>query len=268
MGVKVKTSPEQELRRLIDIVSKLRSPEGCPWDLEQTPESMIPYLLEEAYEVVESIEDGKQEDILAELGDLLLHIVMQAQMAEEQDKFELRDAIYSINEKLIRRHPHVFGDDNRKSKRMEDAKENWEKTKKSEGRKSWIDGVPKNLPGLIRAQRIQEKASTVGFDWDDVQPALAKSHEEIDELVEVWLEGNQDRSREEFGDVLFSLVNIGRLMNLDSETSMRQAIDKFDARFRALEEVFEDEKRDIEAASLEEMDEVWDRIKHKVNFRK
>ncbi len=268
MGVKVKTSPEQELRRLIDIVLKLRSPEGCPWDLEQTPESMIPYLLEEAYEVVESIEDGKQEDILAELGDLLLHIVMQAQMAEEQDKFELRDAIYSINEKLIRRHPHVFGDDNRKSKRMEDAKENWEKTKKSEGRKSWIDGVPKNLPGLIRAQRIQEKASTVGFDWDDVQPALAKSHEEIDELVEVWLEGNQDRSREEFGDVLFSLVNIGRLMNLDSETSMRQAIDKFDARFRALEKVFEDEKRDIEAASLEEMDEVWDRIKHKVNFRK
>ena len=268
MTDELRTSPEQELRRLIDIVSKLRSPEGCPWDIEQTPASMIPYLLEEAYEVVESIEDGKQDDILAELGDLLLHIVMQAQMAEEQNNFELRDSIFSINEKLIRRHPHVFGDDNSKTKRLEDAKEKWEKTKKSKGRESWIDGVPKNLPGLIRAQRVQEKASTVGFDWDDVAPALAKSHEEIDELLEVWLEGNQERSREEFGDVLFSIVNVGRLMKLDSETSMRQAIDKFDARFRALEKVFEDENRDIEAATLEEMDEVWDRIKHSVNFRK
>jgi len=264
----LKSSPENELHRLINIVSKLRSPEGCPWDIEQTPESMIPFLLEEAYEVVESIEDGKQEDILAELGDLLLHIVMQAQMAEEKNEFQLRDTIYSINEKLIRRHPHVFGDDNSKSQRIEDARENWEKVKKSEGRKSWIDGIPKNLPGLIRAQRIQEKASTVGFDWDDVAPALAKSHEEIDELLEVWLEGNQERSREEFGDVLFSIVNVGRLMKIDSETSMRQAIDKFDARFRALEKVFEDENRDIEAASLEEMDEVWDRIKHSVDFRK
>ena len=264
----LKSSPENELRRLIDIVAKLRGPEGCPWDIEQTPESMIPFLLEEAYEVVESIEDGKQEDILAELGDLLLHIVMQAQMAEEQNNFELRDAIYSINEKLIRRHPHVFSDDNSQSKRIEDAKENWERVKKSEGRKSWIDGVPRNLPGLIRAQRIQEKASNVGFDWDDVAPALAKSHEEIDELLEVWLEGNAGRSREEFGDVLFSIVNVGRLMKIDSETSMRQAIDKFDARFRALENVFEEENRDIEAASLEEMDEVWDRIKHSVEFRK
>jgi len=268
MTALMKSSPEIELRRLIDIVSKLRGPEGCPWDMEQTPETMIPFLLEEAYEVVESIEDGKQEDILAELGDLLLHIVMQAQMAEEQNKFQLRDAIYSINEKLIRRHPHVFGEDNTEARRIEDARENWEKVKKSEGRKSWIDGVPKNLPGLIRAQRIQAKASTVGFDWDDVAPALAKSHEEIDELLEVWLEGNQDRSREEFGDVLFSMVNVGRLMKIDSETSMRQAIDKFDARFRALEKVFEDENRDIEAASLEEMDEVWDRIKHNIDFRK
>jgi MazG family protein len=263
-----KTSPEFELRRLMDIVSKLRGPEGCPWDLEQTPESMIPYLLEEAYEVVESIEDGKQEEIVSELGDLLLHIVMQAQMAAEKNIFELRDSIHSINEKLIRRHPHVFGDDNRESKRLEDAKENWEKVKKNEGRKSWIDGVPKNLPGLIRAQRVQEKASTIGFDWDDVGPALAKSHEEIDELLEVWLEGNLERSQEEFGDVLFSIVNVGRLMKLDSETAMRQAIDKFDARFRALEKVFVEEKRDIEAATLEEMDEVWDRIKHSVSFRK
>jgi len=264
----LKLSPESELRRLIDIVARLRSPDGCPWDIEQTPESMISYLLEEAYEVIESIEDGNQEELLAELGDLLLHIVMQAQMAEEKNQFELRDSIYSINEKLIRRHPHVFGDDNGKSNRMEDAKDNWEKVKKSEGRKSWIDGVPKNLSGLIRAQRIQEKASHVGFDWDDVAPALAKAHEEIDELLEVWQQGNIERSREEFGDVLFSIVNVGRLMKIDCESSLRLAIDKFDARFRALEIVFTDEGRDIETASLEEMDEVWDRIKHSTNFRK
>lgn len=268
MSKDLKTTPELELRRLINIVSKLRSPEGCPWDIEQTPESMIPFLLEEAYEVVESIEEGNHADLSAELGDLLLHIVMQAQMAEEQNNFQLRDAIYSINEKLIRRHPHVFGENNDPSKRLEDARENWEKVKKNEGRKSWIDGVPKNLPGLIRAQRVQEKASTVGFDWDEVTPALEKAHEEIDELMEVWLQGDQQRSQEEYGDVLFAIVNVGRLMKLDSETSMRQAIDKFDARFRALEKVFEEENRDIEAASLEEMDAVWDRIKHSVDYRK
>ncbi len=262
------TTAEQELTRLQGIVKKLRAPDGCPWDQVQTPESLIPYLLEEAYEVVEAIEEGKPDELQAELGDLLLHIVMQAEIAEEQQKFELRDTIYSISEKLIRRHPHVFGDDNAKTKRVEDAFKNWGKAKKQEGRKSWLDGVPKNLPGLIRAHRVQTKASTVGFDWNDVTPALEKFHEEIDELLVEWKAGNLDRTREEFGDVLFSLVNVGRLMKIDSETAMRQAIDKFDSRFRALETVFIDENRDIEAASLEEMDEVWDRIKHKVEFRK
>lgn len=263
-----KSSTEQELTRLMEIVAKLRSPEGCPWDQEQTSESMIPYLLEEAYEVVEAIEGGSSDELVAELGDLMLHVVMQAHMAEEDEKFSLRDSILSINEKLIRRHPHVFGEDNSRKKRIADAGENWEKAKKSEGRKSWVDGVPKNLPGLIRAKRIQQKASQVGFDWDKVSPALSKAHEEIDELMEVWAEGDQARSQEELGDVLFSLVNVGRLMKLDSETAMRQATDKFEARFRALEQVFQDEERDIEAASLEEMDEVWDRIKHKVAYRK
>ena len=268
MSNTIKTTAEQELRRLQDIVIQLRSPDGCPWDQEQTPESLIPYLLEEAYEVIEAIEDGEPTEIKAELGDLLLHVVMQAQLAEEKSNFDLRDAIISINEKLIRRHPHVFGDDNKKSKRIEDALENWERTKKSEGRKSWLDGVPKNLPGLIRAHRVQAKASNVGFDWNDVSPALEKFHEEIDELLVEWKNGDNQRAREEFGDVLFSLVNVGRLMKIDSETAMRQAIDKFDARFRALEAVFEQEERDIEVASLEEMDEVWNRIKHNVDYRK
>ncbi len=265
---KSSSTVEEELQKLQKIVIKLRAPDGCPWDQEQTPESLIPYLIEEAYEVVEAIENGSHLELQNELGDLLLHIVMQAQMAEEARKFKLQDAIASINEKLVRRHPHVFGPDNSASKRLEDAKENWEKAKKAEGRKSWVDGVPKNLPGLIRAQRIQEKASTVGFDWNDVLPALEKFHEEVDELVEEWKQGDLERAREEYGDVLFSLVNVARLMKIDSETAMRLAVDKFDARFRALEKVFVDEEKDIETATLEEMDAVWDRIKHKVEYRK
>jgi len=268
MNRQSKATPEQELKKLRELVAKLRAQDGCPWDQAQTAESMIPYLLEEAYEVVEAIENGNSTELQAELGDLLLNIVLQAQMADEDNQFNLGEVIASINNKIIRRHPHVFGDDNDKTKRIEDAEGNWEKSKQAEGRKSWLDGVPKNLPGLIRAQRIQEKASRVGFDWNDTEPALAKFHEEVDELAEMLQAGDQARAREELGDVLFSLVNVARLMKIDSETAMRIAVDKFDARFRALEAVFIKENRDIEAASLDEMDEVWDRIKHQVEFRK
>jgi MazG family protein len=260
--------PAHELLKLQEIVRKLRAPDGCPWDQEQTPESMTPYLIEESYEVVEAIEAGQPEELKMELGDLLLHIVMQAEMAEEKAQFKLADSIASINEKLIRRHPHVFGENNDPQARMKDATTNWEKAKQAEGRSSWLEGVPKNLPGLIRAQRIQEKASHVGFDWDEVEPALEKFHEEIDEVLEVYRKGDASRSFEEFGDVLFALVNVARLMKIDSESAMRQAVDKFDSRFRALEKVFEEEKRDLVQASLEEMDEVWDRIKHQVDYRK
>jgi len=259
---------QSELLKLQNIVKKLRAPDGCPWDQKQTPQSMVPYLIEESYEVVEAIEEGKTNDLKMELGDLLLHIVMQAEMASESQQFELKDSIASINEKLIRRHPHVFGENKDVAARTADATTNWEKAKQAEGRSSWLEGVPKNLPGLIRAQRVQEKASHVGFDWDDVEPALEKFHEEIEEVLEVWRAGDHVRTREEFGDVLFALVNVSRLMKIDSESAMRQAIDKFDARFRALEQVFKAEKRDIVKASLEEMDEVWDRIKHQVEYRK
>lgn len=268
MSEKVKSSATDELVRLQNIVKKLRAPDGCPWDKKQTPQSLIPYLIEEAYEVVEALENQDTEGLKAELGDLMLHVVMQGEMSEEVGGFTLRDSLLSINEKLIRRHPHVFGDDNGEKGRLADATKNWEKSKKAEGRKSWLDGVPKNLPGLIRAQRIQEKASQVGFDWSEVKPALDKFHEEIDELVEMWEAGDEDRAREEFGDVLFAIVNVARLMKFDSETMMRMAIDKFDARFRALELEFERNEWDLEAASLEEMDAVWDRIKHQVDFRK
>jgi len=262
------TTTSQELQRLQEIVKQLRAPDGCPWDKEQTPQSLIPYLIEETYEVVEALEDDDSESLRGELGDLMLHVVMQAEMSVEKNGFSLRDSLFSINEKLIRRHPHVFGDSGTESGKYEDAGKNWERSKKDEGRKSWLDGVPKNMPGLIRAQRIQEKASQVGFDWSEVKPALLKFHEEIDELVEVWEAGDVKRSTEEFGDVLFALVNVARLMKIDSESTMRMAIDKFDARFRALEDEFEKNNWDLESASLEEMDEVWDKIKHQVDYRK
>ncbi|MCF7807434.1 MAG: nucleoside triphosphate pyrophosphohydrolase [Candidatus Marinimicrobia bacterium] len=268
MSESIKSSVTHELLRLQTIVKKLRAPDGCPWDKEQTPQSLIPYLIEETYEVVEALENEDSESLKSELGDLLLHVVMQGEMAEEAEGFTLRDSLFSINEKLIRRHPHVFGEDNSEQGRHNDATSNWEKSKKAEGRKSWLDGVPKNLPGLIRAQRIQEKASQVGFDWNEVLPALEKFHEEIDELIVEWEAGEKDRAREEFGDVLFALVNVARLMKFDSESTMRLAIDKFDARFRALELEYERNDWDLEAATLEEMDAVWDRIKHKVDYRK
>jgi len=263
-----RSTTTEELKRLQTIVKQLRAPDGCPWDRKQTPQSLIPYLIEEAYEVVEALEENDSEALKTELGDLMLHVVMQAEMSVEKNGFTLRDSLYSINEKLIRRHPHVFGDNDSEAARAEDAGRNWERSKKNEGRKSWLDGVPKNMPGLIRAQRVQEKASQVGFDWNEVRPALEKFHEEIDELVEMYDAGDVERSTEEFGDVLFALVNVARLMKIDSETTMRMAIDKFDARFRALEDEFLRNDWDLEAASLEEMDAVWDRIKHQVDYRK
>jgi len=266
------TPAQIELSRLQDIGARLRSPDGCPWDREQTPLSLIPYLLEESYEVVEAIEEGDNDSLVSELGDLMLHIVMQAQIAEEEDRFDLSKSIASISDKLVRRHPHVF---NRTSTEGEDEGPQdpksllaiWEKSKLAEGRESRLDGVPKNLSALIRAQRIQDKASQVGFDWDDIRPAVDKLHEEISELLEAWRKGVREDIEDEMGDVLFSVVNVARLMKLDAETSLRSTVDKFKARFRTLEQVFETEGRDLENASLEEMDKVWDRIKHQVVHR-
>ena len=263
---------QSELKRLQEVVTRLRGPGGCPWDQDQTPRSLIPYILEEAYEVIECIEDGDVDGLKAELGDLMLHIVMQAHMAEEKGQFKLEESIRSINDKLIRRHPHVFDPDAEEGEDSgphdpESLLAKWEQAKLAEGRRSRLDGVPRNLSALIRAQRIQEKASRVGFDWEDVAPALEKVHEEISELLEAWEKRAVEEMEDELGDVLFSIVNVARLMEIDAETALRSTVDKFKARFHALEQVFAAEGRDLEKASLEEMDQVWDRIKHKINHR-
>jgi len=260
------TRAQDELARLQEIIEKLRAPEGCPWDQAQTSRSMIPYLLEEAYEVVETIEDEDIQGLRIELGDLLMHVVMQAQMAREQGQFELADSIAAINEKLVRRHPHVFKSDGN-TLDEETILVNWEKAKMAEGRQSRLDGVPRNLSALIRSQRIQEKASRVGFDWNDVQPAIEKLHEELEEVMEAWEASEVEAIEEELGDLLFSVVNVARLMQVDAETALRSAVDKFKVRFRTVEEVFKHEGRDLAQASLEEMDQVWDRIKHQVSHR-
>lgn len=253
----------EAFRRLVEIVAQLRGPDGCPWDKQQTPKSMIPYLLEETYEVVEAIEESDPDGLRGELGDLFFLVLLQVQMAKESEKFQLPDVINEISDKLIRRHPHVFQrGDGKKEHSVDDILENWERIKMSEGRESRLDGVPKNMSGLLRAQRIQEKAAQVGFDWDELEPVVAKLHEEIDELLAAWQSENAERVEEELGDVLFSVVNVARFVKVDAESAMRRAVDKFNQRFRQVETIFREEKRDIEKASLAEMDAVWDRIKH------
>jgi len=255
-------STRDGLQRLKEVVAKLRSPEGCPWDRAQTSISLIPYLIEETYEVVEAIEKEDHQNLREELGDLLLHVVFQAQLAAEKNLFQLEDVVKNIVNKLINRHPHVFGPKASENTSAAEALHNWERGKLNSNRKSLLDGVPKNLPALIRAQRIQMKASEVGFDWNDVTPALDKLQEEIEELNSARESNKHQAVMEELGDVLFSIVNVARLLGYDAETALRAAVDKFERRFKRLEQQFNAEGKDLSAATLAEMDAVWDDIKN------
>jgi len=255
-------SSAEAFLRLNEIIKKLRGPDGCSWDRAQTPKSMIPYLLEETYEVIETLEEGNIDGLQGELGDLFFLVLLEVRMAEEAGQFQLGAVLNEICEKLIRRHPHVFHpDENAANPGVEEILHNWDRIKMSEGRKSRLDGVPKNLSGLIRAQRIQEKASQVGFDWDDLAPVVDKLHEEIDELLTANRTQGPEQIEEELGDVLFSVVNVARFVGVDAETAMRHAVEKFNSRFRAVEEIFRQEGREMEGSTLTELDEVWDRVK-------
>jgi len=255
-------SSAEAFLRLNEIIKKLRGPDGCSWDRAQTPKSMIPYLLEETYEVIETLEEGNIDGLQGELGDLFFLVLLEVRMAEEAGQFQLGAVLNEICEKLIRRHPHVFHpDENAANPGVKEILHNWDRIKMSEGRKSRLDGVPKNLSGLIRAQRIQEKASQVGFDWDDLAPVVDKLHEEIDELLTANRTQGPEQIEEELGDVLFSVVNVARFVGVDAETAMRHAVEKFNSRFRAVEEIFRQEGREMEGSTLTELDEVWDRVK-------
>ncbi len=246
--------------RLLDVVTHLRSPQGCPWDQKQTPQSLLPYLLEETYEVIESIEDNNPQGLKEELGDVLLHILFQSLIAQEQGHFHLEECLSGITDKLIRRHPHVFSDnadDNAAA-----TLQKWETAKQQEkGRASLLDGLPRGLPALTHARRVQEKAASVGFDWQDIAPVWAKVHEEIGELQQACTAADTNGIEEEFGDILFSLVNVGRFLQLDPEAALRNTIRKFTRRFHGIEQEFARRGQRLNEVSLEDMDAVWNRLR-------
>jgi len=248
-----------EFERLIEIMHALRSENGCEWDKEQTHESLRQYLIEEAYEAVEAIDSMDMNLLKEELGDLLLHVVFHARLGEEKGNFDINDILAGINEKLIRRHPHVFGENREKD--IEKIKMDWEELKQKEGRASRIDGVPSKMSGLQRAFRLQEKAATTGFDWDNVEDIWAKIDEEIEEVRKASDDGNQNELEEEIGDLIFSAVNLSRFMGVNPEDALRRTIKKFETRFKSIEKAAEENGRNIMELSLEEMDKIWESSK-------
>ena len=249
-----------KFEELVKIVQHLRAPDGCPWDREQTNASLLPYFLEEAYEMIESVDNENWSELKEEVGDLLLHAVLQAVIAAENDHFTIEGSIKNINEKLVRRHPHVFGD--AQADTTFHAKQNWEAAKHEEkNRKSRLDGVPVTLPALIRAQRLQQKASYAGFDWDKVEEVWAKIHEEIQELKEAQSNNSKKHVEEEIGDVLFAVVNLARFLDIPAEDALRKTNKKFTTRFAQVEEELKKRGKNVEDSSLEEMDEIWNTVK-------
>lgn len=252
----------KEFQHLVDIIAQLREPvSGCPWDLKQTSQSLIPNFMEELHEAVEAIEDGDDAALMEELGDLMLHIVFQAQIAAENRQFDISDVLRGIAEKLVRRHPHVFGDLD-----VSDAdavKMNWERLKKVEkkDRKSVLEGIPRSLPALIYAQRSQEKAASVGFDWPEIAPIMDKLDEERQELDSALASEDFQHISEELGDMIFTLVNLARKLNIDSEGCLKETSKKFHKRFNFIEEHYQKNGDDIHEASLAELDAIWDLAK-------
>ena len=255
--------PDTAFSRLVELMARLREPEGCPWDRKQTPGSLRPFLIEECYEVVDAIEEGAPDKVKEELGDLLFQIIFHARIAEEQGQFTITDVVTAIHEKMTRRHPHVFGAERLSTDR--EVLSNWEEIKKKEkgyeDRRSVLEGVPRNLPSLLRAHRLQERAARVGFDWSHLQEALPKLDEEIGELKESLNTGKAEKVEEELGDVFFMLVNLSRFLGVDPEQALRKTISKFVHRFRYIEESAANSGRNLADMSLDEMEALWQESK-------
>lgn len=245
---------------LVEIMARLRGENGCPWDREQTAESIKPYLIEETYEVLEAIDEQDAGKLREELGDLLLQVIFHAQMAEEAGAFTIADVLATITDKLRRRHPHVFGD--LKAETAQEVLFNWEQIKQAErqkgqGQASLLDGVPRELPALLRAHRLQEKASRVGFDWKEAREVFQKVEEELAELKAAMEDQAPDRTEAELGDLLFALVNLSRFIAVNPEEALRKTIARFIARFRYIEEELAGRGRSLRQATLQEMDALW-----------
>lgn len=251
------------IERLLEIMARLRAPDGCPWDREQTFRSIAPYTVEEAHEVAEAIETGSRTALRDELGDLLLQVVYHARMADEEGAFDWADVVGAISDKMVRRHPHVFGTEpgGARSESFDwEALKASERAARSEERDSVLDGVPSGLPALVRALKLTERAATVGFDWTDPEDVLGKIAEESAELVEE-IGGRTDRIEEEYGDLLFVMVNLGRHLKVDPEGALRRANAKFERRFRGVEERLAEDGRTPADATLSEMDALWTQVK-------
>lgn len=248
---------------LIEIIKDLRSPGGCPWDIEQTHESIRKGLIEETYETIEAINKADPDMLREELGDVLMQVVFHAQIEEEKGVFNFDDVADEICKKMIIRHPHVFGDINVDS--VDDVLTNWDAIKRStKGQKTTseaIDSVPRELPALMRANKIQSKAAKAGFDWTQVEGALDRLSEEVDELRQAIADGNKDEISDELGDVLFSAVNVSRFVKVDPEEALTQSTDKFVSRFKKVEAKANERGIDMTAASLETLDALWDEAK-------
>ncbi len=251
--------------RLVGIVDRLRGPNGCPWDRKQTPETLKKYLLEEAYEVIEAIDSQDVQEICEEIGDLLFLLIFLAHIYEEKGAFSIKDMLRLCAEKMIRRHPHVFGQ--AAVACAEEVIAQWQKIKEEESRSkekkrsAVLGNLPRALPALQRAYRVGERASRVGFDWSSAIDIFPKLEEEILELKEALYSKDETRIKEEIGDLLFTVANISRKLNVNPEESLRQAVDKFVSRFIRMEEHFKAQGKDLREVSLEEMDQVWEKIK-------
>lgn len=253
----IMTEAQKSFGKLLEIMDELRV--KCPWDQKQTIDSLRHLTIEETYELADSILDGDMNNIRKELGDILLHIVFYARIASESNDFDIKDVIDGLCEKLIFRHPHVFGDTSVQDE--EDVKSNWEKLKIKEGNKSILAGVPKSLPAVVKANRIQDKVRAVGFDWEQPEQVWDKVTEELDELKEEISKSDKDKMEAEFGDLLFSIVNAARLYNIDPEAALERTNKKFIKRFNYLEEKTLKVGRPLTEMSLDEMNEIWEQAK-------
>ena len=243
--------------RLLDIMDDLR--EKCPWDKKQTLESLRHLTIEETYELADAILDQDLQEIKKELGDVLLHIVFYSKIGSEKNAFDIADVANSISDKLVERHPHIYGDVSVENE--EDVKRNWENLKLKEGKKSVLEGVPKSLPAIVKANRIQDKVAGVGFDWEKPEQVWEKVQEELSELNDEIQKGNTDQVEKEFGDVLFSMVNYARFIGVNPENALEKTNKKFISRFQFLEEAVKKEGKSISEMTLAEMDVYWEESK-------
>lgn len=257
---------DKSFNRLVEILRALRAPDGCQWDRAQTSKSLLPYMIEETYEAIEAAEAEDHAKLKEELGDLLLHILFQAEIAEEKEQFDIGDVVEGVTDKMIERHPHVFGD--KKDLTPDQVRENWENVKlkrrqKDESKKTVLSGVPRTMPALLKAFRVQEKAAQFGFDWENPEDIFAKIDEELGEFKEALAANDIPAIKEELGDLLFSLVNFARHIKAEPETCLNGTIAKFTDRFDKMERALQADGLDLKQATLDQMEAKWQAAKRK-----